>query len=409
MATFTGTNNPLTNPKQAAEKFKNQLRKRGGTYQAKAGDSWFKIAGEIYKDYFGGDVVAAQRMAAMLAAANGDIANIRPGMRINLPMPTRNPYVPQGFGGVGGAPATGGANNQTAGASAPATNTPFQYSLAGQAPGSPTMAPTQASYTAIQNAQRANQVNTAQAAYSTGQRKANDIMPPARPPLVTPQARNPVNPFAQNNRPFAMPGEMQPAAAQSQEESRYTGNANSQQARMGYNPAMRGRGYGQPVRPPSAPWRPTYPAQTPEARQRPSAPSVINMPTAQVATMLANNQYPAAINMLDIPAIIPMAQFSEEGGLPWYANQKTRLYVDAWMLQHGYKRSEYGFYVRLDDPGATGGTNPYYTGYRGPGRGYGGGGRGGGGGSYGGYGGSYGPSQDQLRYANESGLVTWRI
>jgi len=48
----------------------------GGTYKVQAGDSWFRIAEEIYGD---------QRYAEQLAAANGGVSMLHPGMTINTP------------------------------------------------------------------------------------------------------------------------------------------------------------------------------------------------------------------------------------------------------------------------------------------------------------------------------------
>lgn len=399
MATYTGTNNPLSNPKQAAEKFRNQLRKMGGTYRAKDGESWYDIAKNVYGDYFQGNHVQISNMAQLLAMRNGDVNALKAGIRLNIPMP-----------GYADNPSISPFILTTGGANAPSTLPPAQANPAAQPAGSSVQYPSEARYTAIANAQRANTVAGAQTL------QVPQMPNPPRPVMVTPQARNSiplVTPQARNPTPYAgIPAEgIQPyrvTTAASNEEGRYTTNPNSQQARMGYNPEQRGRGYGQPARP-AQPNRPTWPGQTPEARQRPSVPSVIGTPTAQVAAQVAAEQYPAAINMLDIPAIIPMEQMF---GPNWYADTtgKVQLYVDAFMQEHGYKRSEYGFYIRMDGLGSAPGGNPYYTGFRGSSRGYGGGGRGGGGGgSYGGYGGSYGPTPEQLRYANESGLVTWRI
>lgn len=74
-------------------------------YTVKTGDSWFRIAGRLYKDFFGGDEVAAQRMAFELAQANEGIDRLRPGMRIRVPRVPRGtrgnePYIPAGFGGT---------------------------------------------------------------------------------------------------------------------------------------------------------------------------------------------------------------------------------------------------------------------------------------------------------------------
>jgi hypothetical protein len=52
-------------------------------YTVKNGDSWAKIAGDVYGD---------QRMFADLAAANGG-ANLRPGMQLVLPTKVENPFV----------------------------------------------------------------------------------------------------------------------------------------------------------------------------------------------------------------------------------------------------------------------------------------------------------------------------
>lgn len=53
-------------------------------YVVKAGDSWAKIAGEMYGD---------QRMFAELMRANPNIAMMRPGQTLKLPDPRKNAYV----------------------------------------------------------------------------------------------------------------------------------------------------------------------------------------------------------------------------------------------------------------------------------------------------------------------------
>lgn len=387
----------------------------GGTYKAKAGESWYDIAKNVYGDYFQGNHVQISNMAQLLAMRNGDVNALKAGIRLNIPMP-----------GYANNPSISPFILTTGGANAPSTLPPTQANPAAQPAGSAVQSPTTASTQAITNANRANLNMAGNIPAGSGSvygNAGNNYAPPAPTPTgynpamrgrgyTPPLNSRPNTGVVKPSTPYQQPGipgaYYQPMNLPntSNEEGRYTTNPNSQAARMGYNPAQRGRGYGQPARP-AQPYRPPFPAQTPEARQRASVPSAIGAPTAQVAAQVAAGQYPAAINMLDIPAIIPMAaSFGEQ----WYMDPKVRLYVDAFMQEHGYKRSEYGFYIRMDGSGGATGGNPYYTGFRGSGRGYGGGGRGGGGGgSYGGYGGSYGPTPEQLRYANESGLVTWRI
>jgi hypothetical protein len=78
------------NPKMAAIKLKNQIRrgKRKSSVTVKDGDSWFKIAGSQFADMFGegpSAVVAAQRLAGELAKANPHIKNLQPGQTVKLP------------------------------------------------------------------------------------------------------------------------------------------------------------------------------------------------------------------------------------------------------------------------------------------------------------------------------------
>lgn len=56
------------------------------TYTVQPGDSWTRIAGNVYSD---------QRMFQELMAANPDISMLHPGMVINLPDQVANPYVSQ--------------------------------------------------------------------------------------------------------------------------------------------------------------------------------------------------------------------------------------------------------------------------------------------------------------------------
>lgn len=94
-------------------------KRQGQTYTVKQGDSWFRIAGKIYGQYYGGSL-EGQRMAGELARANGDINTLRPGMVIKIPKPrSTNPYIGANqFQGV--TPVTG--NVTTPQAPAPQTN-----------------------------------------------------------------------------------------------------------------------------------------------------------------------------------------------------------------------------------------------------------------------------------------------
>lgn len=56
------------------------------TYTVQPGDSWTRIAGNVYGD---------QRMFQLLQEANADISMLHPGMVINLPEQVANPYVSQ--------------------------------------------------------------------------------------------------------------------------------------------------------------------------------------------------------------------------------------------------------------------------------------------------------------------------
>ena len=53
-------------------------KRQGQEYTVKQGDSWFKIAGKIYEQYYGGEI-EGQRMAGSLRRANGEIQTFAPG------------------------------------------------------------------------------------------------------------------------------------------------------------------------------------------------------------------------------------------------------------------------------------------------------------------------------------------
>ena len=87
------------NPKMMAEKFKNRARKLPTKYTVKQGDSWAKIAGNIYGELYDYDPMKSQRMAEDLARRNNKVRGLTPGTVIRIARPRQNPYVSAEFMG----------------------------------------------------------------------------------------------------------------------------------------------------------------------------------------------------------------------------------------------------------------------------------------------------------------------
>ena len=75
----------------------------------KQGDSWARIAGNIYGELFDYDPIKAQRMAEDLARRNNKVRGLTPGTVIRVARPRQNPYVSAEFMGQ-----TAAAANQVA-------------------------------------------------------------------------------------------------------------------------------------------------------------------------------------------------------------------------------------------------------------------------------------------------------
>jgi hypothetical protein len=92
------------NPKMEQEKQRRRSRRLPKTYTVKRGDSWAKIAENLYGDLYPKDEsgrVLAQRHMQDLARANSEVSGLRTGMRIRVARFNRNPYVSKGFGEEG--------------------------------------------------------------------------------------------------------------------------------------------------------------------------------------------------------------------------------------------------------------------------------------------------------------------
>lgn len=374
---------------------------RGSRYTVRAGDSWFKIAGQVYGD---------QRYAEQLAMANGDVDVLQPGMLLRLPRPRANPTISPYAAQQWGMSPTG--------------------IPGGQAPGA---APGAAAPAAVPPMSAATAANVQAAARARGREGGllGDRLPAPAPGTYTPPGQAPTQ-----TGPLAKPkggvygGRRYPATYGQYTGAGWRGPGGARRAEEQAPPVTAqavtpgdGGGaapvYGAP--PPGTqrpenyippgytpPPLPAYPKPKQQPRQTPFNPPTYNWQRqyqrpwdVRNVELLAQGQYPYTIPQQDVDDYGINPLLLESGGYQYVPEARL--------------------WVQLNPAGAGAGAtanigNPYAGGPRRGG--YGGGGRGrGGGGGYNNAGSRYGyqPISGGTSYTgrafdpSEIGLINWRI